>query len=449
MQLNKQLIKNTIKLGWPISLQNILVTLLSMIDVIMVSHLGETAVAAVGLGNRVIFVFMVIILGLGWGVGILSAQYFGARQTYKIRRSILIGCCYGILALIPIVLLSFHYSGEIIGLGSSDTEVIALGQSYLWIVTPSLFFVAIIMVFENSLRSMNLVKLPLWFSTISIILNIILNYWLINGGLGIPALGVEGAAWATTISRVFQAAILLYAIHHLKLAISIKKRDFKLLSRRKDWSKMIRLVLPMMFGFGLWSVGAFCYQLIFGRMGTQELAVISMLLPIEGMFLSLFFGIASACSINVGQHLGANKMEEAWQTAKLFSWLSPLIACLFGLIVMLSSKLLLTPYSDLNPNTLELAQQILVTMSLLAWLKVTNMTLALGVLRAGGDNKYLLMADITGMWVISLPLTWLCAFHWELSLIFVVIAAYSEEVTKGLFFVFRVKSKRWMRNLTQ
>jgi len=449
MKLDKQLIKRTVKLGWPISLQNILVTLLSMIDVIMVSHLGEASVAAVGLGNRVIFVFMVIILGLSWGVGILSAQYHGAGQIYKIRRSILIGCCYGVIALLPIVLANFLLADQILALGSNDPNVIALGQTYLWITAPSLFFVAIIMVFENALRSINLVRLPLWFSAISIILNIILNYWLINGGLGIPALGVEGAAWATTISRVFQACLLLYMIHYLKLSISIKKKDFKLLGKLKDWSKMLKLVLPMMLGFGLWSVGAFCYQLIYGQMGTQELAVISMLLPIEGMFLSLFFGIASACSISVGQHLGANRMNEAWQTAKTFSLLSPVVACLFGFLVVLTSKLLLTPYSDLNPETLSLAHQVLIAMALVSWLKVTNMTLALGVLRAGGDNRFVLISDLVSMWLISLPLTWLSAFYWQLGLLFVVLTAYSEEICKALMFAWRVKTKRWMRNLTQ
>lgn len=448
MNVDKQLIKNTVKLGWPISLQNILVTLLSMIDVIMVSHLGEAAVASVGLGNRVIFVYMVIIMGLSWGVGILSAQYYGAGHTFKVRRSILIGCCYGLLALIPIVLLTFTHADRLLSLGTEDIKVINLGQKYLWIVAPSLFFVAIIMVFENALRSMNLVKLPLWFSSISIGLNVILNYWLIDGGLGIPPLGVEGAAWATTIARIFQALLLLYALYHLKLPIAIKRKDFLLLGRRKDWQKMTHLVLPMMFSFGLWSIGSFCYQLIYGRMGTQELAVISMLLPIEGMFLSLFFGIASACSISVGQHLGANRMEDAWQTAKVFSWLSPVIACVIGLFVLLLSDYLLTPYAKLNNETLTLANQVLITMALLSWLKVTNMTLAMGILRAGGDNKFVLMTDTIGMWLISLPLTWLSAFHWQLSLVLVVLTAYSEEIAKGLFFAWRVKSKKWMKNIT-
>ena len=448
MQFDTTQIKQTIKLGWPISLQNILVTLLSMIDVVMVSHLGEAAIASVGLGNRVMFVVMVIILGLGWGVGILSAQYYGAGQHYKIRRSILIACSYGILALIPIVTLLIFLADNILGFGTKDLKVIELGQEYLWITAPSLFFVAFIMIFENALRSMNMVKLPLWFSAISIVVNIMLNFWLINGGLGVPALGVAGAAWATTISRLLQAVILLYAVHKLNLAIAIKRKDFTLLSRKRDWHKMLKLILPMMFSFGLWSVGSFCYQLIYGQMGTSELAINSMLLPVEGIFLSLFFGIASACSISVGQCLGANKMDEAWQMAKTFSYLSPIIALLFGFIVLMSINVILLPYNDLPDSTLSMAKEVMVLIALLSWLKVINMTLALGVLRAGGDNRFVLITDSIGMWLVSLPLTWLSAFYWQFGFVYVVLTAYSEELVKGVLFAWRVKSKRWMRNLT-
>ena len=349
---NKQLVKQTVKLGWLISLQNILITVLSMIDVIMVSHLGSEAIAAGGLSNRVIFVLMVILLGLGWGVGILSAQYHGAGETVKIRRSIFIGCCYALLALIPIIILSFYHADTILSLGTKDQIVIDLGESYLWVTVPSLLFIAVILVFENALRSMNQVKLPLIFSTISIFINIILNYWLINGGLGIEPLGVLGAAWATAISRMIQALLLLTILHKLKLSISIRRDDFRQLKHRKDWSKMLKLVIPMMFSFGIWAIGSFCYQLIYGNVGTNELAVISMLLPIEGVFMSLFFGIASACSISVGQHLGANRMEEAWAMAKTFAILSPITALIFGGVVLLFKDLILMPYNDIAAETL-------------------------------------------------------------------------------------------------
>ena len=446
--LNKQQIKQTLILGWPISLQNILVTLLSMIDVVMVSHLGDAAIGAVGLGNRVMFVVMVIILGLSWGVGILGAQYYGAGQTKKIRLNILIGSLYGIIALIPIIVLNIFYADSILALGTDNQEVISLGQSYLWITMPSVIFVAVTQVIENALRSINQVKLPLIFSVVSIILNVILNYWLINGGLGVEAMGVAGAALATTLSRLFQMLILLIILKYIKHELSVKRSDFALLGNKADWTKLLKLIAPIMLSSGVWSLGTFCYQLIYSRMGINELAVISMLLPIEALIVSLFFGIASACSIMVGQHLGANRKLEAWNTAKTFALLSPFVAMFVGVLLLLVQEYILLPYQGASSESLALANQAFVVITLLSWMKVINMTLAMGVLRAGGDNRYCLITDTTAMWCVALPLTFLAAFYWQFAFVYVLLISYSEDLIKAFMFGIRVKNKRWMNNLT-
>ena len=447
MTKNPQL-RSTLKLAWPISLQSMLVTFLSMIDVMMVSHLGDEAIAAVGLGNRVLFVVMVIVMGLSWAVGILSAQYHGAGNGDKIRGTIIIAICYSFIALVPVIVAAYYLSDDVMGLGSLDPVVIALGETYLWITMPSMIFVAIIQIFENALRSINQVKIPLVFSAISIILNVVLNYWLINGGLGISALGVAGAAWATSISRLFQLIALVTFLQSQRHILHISLSDFDFLKVKLHWQKLLSLVLPMMFSFGIWSLGSFTYQLIFGRIGTTELAVISMLLPVEGIFLSIFFGIASACSIVVGQHLGANQLDEAWSMAKIFSVLGPFVALLMGGLLILFNDIVLSPYEGISEQTRLLAKSIFYIVGGLAWLKVINMTLAMGILRAGGDNRFCLLTDTICMWLISIPLVWLAAFYWQFSFFWVVVIMYSEEFCKIFMFAWRVKNKRWMKNLT-
>jgi putative MATE family efflux protein len=447
MLQNSQL-NQTLKLAWPISLQSMLVTLLSMIDVMMVSHLGDASIGAVGLGNRVMFVVMIVVMGLSWGVGILSAQYHGAGLGDKIRGCILIGIAYAIIALLPIIAVSYSVADSVIALGSTNPEVIALGETYLWITMPSMLFVAVVQVFENALRSINQVKLPLIFSAVSILLNVILNYWLINGGLGIPALGVAGAAWATTISRFVQMLMLVGYLQYSRHLLSISSSDFPFLRHAKHWRALLLLVLPMMLSFGIWSIGSFTYQLIFGRIGTTELAVISMLLPVEGTFLAMFFGIASACSIVVGQHLGANRLEDAWSMAKTFSLLGPIAALCLGAFLIIFNQLILSAYQGVSSETMQLAQTIFYVIGGLAWLKVINMILAMGILRAGGDNRFCMLVDTVCMWLISIPLVWLAAFYWQLSFVWVVLIMYSEEICKVSMFAIRVKNKRWMRNLT-
>lgn len=440
--------KTSLKLAWPISLQNLLVTMLGMIDVMMVSHLGNASVAAVGLGNRVQFVVLVIIQGLAWGVGILSAQYYGAGKSKKIRRSILMGVTLGCIALTPIVIMAFYFADTVMGWGSADPELIAIGESYLWITMPSLLFVSAIMVFENALRGTGQVKLPMVLGTIAISLNVILNYWLINGGLGIEPLGVDGAAIATTISRFMHLVIMVSVLTIAKHKIKPSRSDVKSLRDFQPWKKLIKLVLPLMFSFGVWSVGTFVYQLIYGKLGTQELAVISLLVPVEGMFVSIFFGFASACSIMVGQRLGANKFDEAWRVGKTFASIAPLVAMVLGVVLLLSESIVFLPFNDLPVATLAMASDIFLIIALGACIKITNMTLAMGVLRAGGENKACLYIDIFGMWMVSIPATMLAAFYFNLPIFWVVFTAYSEEAVKLVLFAWRANQKKWLRNLT-
>ena len=441
-------IKASFKLAWPISLQNILVTLLSMIDIMMVSHLGDAAVASVGLANRIQFVILVIITGLGWGVGVLASQYYGAGKFDKIRQSILMGITIGVLVMIPIVIASFYYADNAMALGTNDIAVISLGENYLWITMPSLFFIGVIMVYENALRSAGQVKLPLILSASAISCNVILNYWLINGGLGIDALGVTGAAIATTASRLFHLLLLLIVLKKAKHYLKPTRADFPSLKNANAWRKLIKLVWPMMFNFGVWSLGTFVYQLIYGQLGTKELAVMSVLAPIEGIFISVFLGFASACAIMVGQRLGASDFKEAWSIARTFAILAPLSGLTVGLLMLLSEAWLFLPSLNLPPATLTLASEVFLIICCGGWLKITNMTFSMGMLRAGGETKTALYIDTLGMWVISLPLTALCAFYFHLPLFWVALAAYSEEVTKVFLFAWRTYKRNWLKNLT-
>lgn len=445
---NLKTLKDSFKLAWPISLQNALGALLGMIDVMMVSHIGNASVAAVGFGNRVQFVVLIIMAGLATGVGILSAQNYGAGKSEKIRSSILMGIILGGIALLPIIILTFYFADSLIALGSNDSNVIAIGEGYLWITMPSMLFLVAIMTFESALRSISQVKLPLFFSGGAIVLNIILNYWFIYGGLGLEAMGVNGAAWATTISRGLHIALMFGVLTYTKHAIKPSRHDVKELTSKAPWLHLIKLVTPMMFGFGVWSLGTFAYQLIYGRIGTQELAVISLLGPIEGMFISIFFGFASACAIMVGQNLGANKFEQAITVAKSFVVLAPISAIALGCLLLMAEPLVFLPFSDMPQATLEMASQVFMVIALGAWLKISNMTIAMGVLRAGGETKACLYIDTFGMWVVSIPLTWMAAFYWHLPMYLVVLTALSEELTKLSFFVWRSMQKKWLRNIT-
>lgn len=441
-------LKQSIKLAWPISLQSILVTMLGMSDIMMVGHLGDTAVASVGLGNRIQFVFLIILAGLASGVGTLSAQHFGAGQIGVIRQVIVKTLVIAAGILLPILLITFLFSDNIMGIATTDPSVIKAGTNYLWLTMPSLIFVVIVMIFENALRGLGQVVFPMLISTIAIITNILLNYWLIKGGLGIEPMGVIGAALATLIARALHALLIL--VYLAKVKHSIFPTTFFCASfyNKQEWTKLLTLVWPMMLSFGVWSLGTFVYQLIYGRIGTQELAVMSLLAPMEGLLVSFFFGFASACAILVGQRLGRNEFITAWALAKYYAISAPIVTFLLALILLQCESLVFMPYINLSPETMALSHDVFVLITFGTCLKVFNLTMSMGILRAGGDNKYCMLIDISGMWVLSIPLTLAAAFYFKLPLYWVVLISYSEEITKAFMFVFRMRTKLWLKNLT-
>ena len=447
MHIENGFYRYALRLAWPISLQSVLTSVLSMIDITMVSHLGDSAVAAVGLSNRFLFVIMVILLGNAWAVGVLSAQYVGAQQHDKIRGIIALGCVLANLLLLPLLIWIQLGAEHIIGLGSDNLDVRDLGQHYLRIVAPSLMFVAATLAFDNALRGLGEVKTPLLINSAAIALNIVLNFWLINGGLGIPALGVGGAAIATTLSRAAQLALILSVLRRRQHQLQFRFHDLHIFQQRTRVGSFIRLATPMMLSFGVWSTGTFVYQIIYGNIGTRELAVISLLTPIEGIYVSLFFGLASACSIIIGQCLGANRFDDAWRYAKQFTFVNPLLAFACGLVIFLSRDILLRPFHDLPAETRELASDILIVMCVFTWIKVICMTVAMGVLRAGGDTTMVTVIDLVGMWFVGLPLTAATALWLNWPLVWVFLVSYSEEICKCVLFIWRMRKRHWLKNL--
>ena len=449
MQLSKgSLFKQSVKLAWPISLQGILVTLLGMIDIIMVTHLGDSAVAAVGISNRIAFVVLIVLTGLASGVGVLSSQYFGAGKTSQIKNSVVMATCLSFLALIPIVFLNFFYVNDVLQLASNDPAVVSTAEQYLWITIPSLFFIAIILIFENALRGIGQVKLPMVYSSFAIALNVVLNYWLINGGLGIEPMGVVGAAWATTISRFVHLVILLLSLKLANHSVFPNLQCFNEVNNVAQWLKFTQLVWPMMFSYGVWSLGTFVYQLIYGQIGTKELAVMSLLTPIEGLLISYLFGFSAACSILIGQALGKDDFNRAWHIARSFAFAAPTVTLVLTLLLFQFQQAIFSPFASMDSETILLAKEIFVLVLFGTCLKVYNMTISIGILRAGGDNKYCLLIDFTGMWVVSIPLTFMAAFYFQLPLFWVVVTAYSEEICKAFLFFMRMQRKVWLKNLT-
>lgn len=207
--MSGDLLRQIIRLGFPVAIQSALVAILALADVLMVSDFGKEATAAVGIASKWHFVAIMIMAGLASANGTLVAQYWGRNDAVSAKTVTGIAIRFGLKVLIPVTLIITLGSELIMCLQTSDTRVIELGATYLWYAFPVLLLTHIVIVLEASMRSSGDTVTPLLMGAMTIVLNIGLNFWLIKGGFGIPAMGVAGAAFATTISRLFQVLAMI------------------------------------------------------------------------------------------------------------------------------------------------------------------------------------------------------------------------------------------------
>lgn len=439
------LLCKVIKLAFPVALQSALVAILALADLLMVSDLGQEAMASVGIASKWQFVAIMIMAGMASANGVLVAQYWGNNDRRSAKTVTMLAMRCGVKILVPVTLVITLFSGYIMMLQTTDAMVIELGSIYLWYSFPVLILTHLIIVSESAMRSSGDTMTPLYLGAITIMVNVALNFWFIKGGFGVPAMGVAGAALATTISRLLQVLLMFGFLYWRKHWLI---RSATLPDSAKLWASYKHIAIPSTGSALLWALGMLAYQMIFGQMGTTELAVFSMIGPFESLCYSLFFGISVACSVLLGQSLGRDEFREAFEISRFFIKTVLVFGLCTGLLLLLGKDLILSWLNLTSEQFYPLASPALTVICCAIWLRMLNMIIINGILRAGGDNHFCLRMDFISMWMVGVPLTAFAAFvlGWEFKYVYLLLLA--EELVKfGLCFQ-RYLKRYWMNNLT-
>lgn len=431
----------------PIALQNLVISGLNMISVLLIGQLGDTAVAAVGLANQIFFLLQLVLFGISSGSAIFTAQLWGRGDIPNIRR--VLGLCL-ILALSGAAIfltITQLFPATALGVYSKDPAVVALGSSYLRTFGWSFFFVAITIAFASVLRSTGDVKTPLFVSVGALSLNALLSFCLIFGKFGLPALGVQGAAISVLISRILETSALLFIIYRRNAPAALRLSDVQGLDISFA-KKVLKPALPVVLNETLWSLGITAYYVAYARIGTESIAAMNIASSIDTLASVAFSGIGNACAIMVGNKIGANEEHIAYTYAGRSIALAMLGGLLLGSQVLLWSPFILSFYK-VSPIVIEYAYKILIIMSCLYWLRAANMVLFVGVFRSGGDTRFGLLMDGVVIWLLGVPLTYFAAFVLKLPVYWVYLFTMSEEFVKWSIALWRYLSKRWIHNLAQ
>jgi putative MATE family efflux protein len=439
-----------IKFAVPIALQSLITSLLNMVGVIMIGQLGATSLAAVGLANQVWFLLNLLMFGIVSGCAMFVAQLWGKKDIINVRRVLGLAVKLGLIAALVFWTLAIFFPEAVLGLYTEDQAVIELGSQYLRIYGWSYGFFAISTAYGISLRSTGYVRLPLVVSTAALGLNILIAYPFIFGwdAIGLPALGVNGAAIAGLIARVLECLGMLVAVYWNRLnpsAASLRdllEMDFRFLL------SVLKPVMPVIANEFLWSMGVTTYSAIYAHMGTNALAAINIVATIDQLVFVIFLGIGNATAVLVGNLIGQGENEKAFNYAGRSLGLQIVGAALMGLLVYLFAGNLLY-FFKVSPEVILDAGKILTVLALGMSVRSANHIIIIGILRPGGDSRFSLFLDGFIIWFVGVPATAAGAFLFHFPVQLVYALTLSEEVTKFVLGLGRYFSRKWINDLTQ
>lgn len=443
MKDNRSFVRTVCALAIPVALQSMLQSSFSIIDQIMIGQLGSVSVAGVGLAGKFSSIFSVLVSAIGAIAGIMISQYIGQKNKGEVRRSFYLNLVFTAILAGVFTAVCLLFPGQIMGLYAEDLDTQKEAAAYLTIIAGTFLPIAGATMLSTLLRCMEKASLPLYASIFAAVLNSGLNYILIFGKFGMPAMGAEGAAVATLVSQManFLIMLLLTWRHRGLLA-----GDGGRVSSKFNWSQYAAMLLPVLICEFMWSLGENVYAGIYGHLGTDSCAAMTLINPVQGLMIGALCGLSQAAGVIVGKKLGNSEYDGAYQASKKLIWYGLVGALTLSVVIVLLSPYYVEIYR-VDDTVKTLTRQILMAYAIIAPVKVLNMILGGGIIRSGGKTKYVMAIDLIGTWGFGVPLGLLAAFVFRLPIPYVYFILSLEECVRLAISLVVFRRRRWMQVL--
>ena len=429
------------QIALPISLQCLLQSSFSVVDQIMIGQLGSVSIAAIGLGGKFISLLMVMVQAVAAVAGIIMAQAVGKSDKKEVSRGLYTNLLLAFVMAAVFTLIGSIFPKTVMSFYSKDTATIHTAARYLKIYAISFLPTTIDSLFSAYLRCHKETKLPLYAGIVSAIVNTGLNYLLIYGICGLPALGVSGAAYASVLAQVFNCLIILIAVKAKGFRI-----PFAIYHEGKSWKNYLVILLPVFVCEFLWALGENVYGMIYGHIGTKACAAMTLMNPVVSLMIGTLSGVAQAAGIMIGQLQGEGNTDGAYRTSKKLMRTGAIGASALSCLLLLTAPVYVRVF-QVEQEVRQMAFALLVVFAFLCPVKVANMILGGGILRSGGKTKYVMYIDIIVTWLFGVPMGLLAAFIFHLPIASVYLLLSLEEVIRLLISIFLFRRKIWMNQL--
>ncbi len=442
---NSTFFNTVLKLAVPVALQSMLQSSFSLIDQIMIGQLGSISIAGVGFAGKFSSIYNVVIAAIGAVAGIMISQYIGQKNRKEIRRSFVLNSSIGVVIAVPFFVLCVMAPNKIMGLYTLDAPTRSVASEYLMIISLTFLPVALATMLSTLFRCMENATLPLIASIVATLVNTGLNYIFIFGKIGFKPMGSKGVAIATVIAQIVNLLIMFIA--YLNCDKPFGKEDkSEFLGEGFDMHRYACILMPMLICEFMWSVGENAYAIIYGHIGTKAGAAMTLINPVQGLVIGALCGLSQAASIIIGKKLGNKDYDEAYSASKKLMLYGLIGSVILSTVILVISPLYVNIY-NVEEEVKMMMKYILIAYAVIAPFKVENMILGGGILRSGGETKYVMIVDLLGTWLVGVPAGFLAAFFLKLPIHYVYFILSLEECVRFIISCLFFIKRKWMVTL--
>lgn len=442
---DKKFYKTVAGITIPIALQGLITSGVNMMDTMMIGKVSQTHLSGVSLANQFISIFHIFCMGIGMGASVLVARYYGMKDKASLKStvSIMLRLC---LAMSTLFCLVTVFCPEwIMRIYTTDENIIRYGVEYLRYSVVTYYLLGLSLTCTIVLRNVKQVRIPLYTSIGAFFVNVGANYIFIFGKFGAPRMEAAGAAVGTLIARIFEFSIICGYLFFKDKEIGFRiKHLFAPVG--KLWREYIRISIPVLVSDGILALGNNSVAMVIGRLGENFVAANAVTMVTQQLSSVMTQGFSQAGAIVTGYTLGEGDREKAYKQSYAFLGIGIVFGLVAAGIIMLLSGPMINAY-ELTDEAIDIAWQLMWSISIIIVFQATNSIMTKGVLRGGGDTKVLMLADNIFLWVASIPLGILAGLVLHLPAFWIYFALKIDQVLKAFWCVIRLRSGKWIKKI--
>ena len=429
----------------PVAAQSLITIGVNMADNIMLGQLGETSMSGATLANNFINIFQICCMGLGMGASVLTSRFWGMKDMASLKKAI------NIMYRLTFAIAGMFFIATAVGakqimhIYSAEELVILAGSGYLLVSLPCFFLHGTTLTTSLVLRSVGKANIPLIASVCSFFINIFFNWIFIFGNLGAPRLETRGAALGTLIARVVEFTVTMGYFFFKEDRIRMRPGDLRM--KCGDLAgEYIRISIPVLISDTLLGIGISAVSVVMGHIGSAFVAANSITMVTQQLSTIVLQGISQSSCAVTGITLGNGDVKKAQEQGVTFAAIGLIVGLTGCALIFLLRGPIIHAYK-ITPETQKLAYELMDAVAITVIFLSMNNILTKGVLRGGGDTRFLMVADILFLWCVSIPLGALAGLVWHWPAFWIYIMLKIDQFIKAIWCLFRLKSGKWIKKI--